>query len=104
MLSWKALISDCICTDFYSEKYIVFVISHSINKNIYCISDHFRVFRFLRICDFGTFREVLNSRIINFNESSVIIIIIFATFLNLRICPSREIRENLKVANITRYT
>ena len=38
--------------------------------------------RFSRTCDFMIFREVYNSRIINFDDSSAIIIIIFARFLN----------------------
>ena len=43
---------------------------------------------------FGTSREVYDSRIINFDDiSSIIIIILFAKFLNSRICP-REIRES----------
>ena len=39
---------------------------------IYCRTGNFSVFRFLRICDCGTFREILKS----FDESSTVIIII----------------------------
>ena len=59
-------------------------------SRLYCRSGHFRAFRFSRICDFGTFREVLNSQMINFDDSSAIIIIILARFLNSRICLPRE--------------
>ena len=50
---------------------------------IYCGSGNFRVFRFSRIRDFVTFREVWDSipRIINFDDSSAIIIIIFRYIL-----------------------
>ena len=40
----------------------------------------------------------------SFSFNSAIIIIIFAGFLNSRICPPREIRENQNLANITRST
>ena len=40
----------------------------------------------------------------SFFPSSAIIIIIFTRFLNWRICPFREIRENYNLANITRST
>ena len=40
----------------------------------------------------------------SFFFSKAIIIIIFEKFLNLRICPPREIRENYYLANIARCT
>ena len=39
-----------------------------------------------------------------FFSGSAIIIIIFTSFLNSRICPPREIRENENLANNTRST
>ena len=58
-------------------------------------SGNFRLFKYSRISDFVTFHEVYNTRISIF-FGSVIIIIIFARFLNLRNCPPREIPEKLK--------
>ena len=60
----------------------------------YCRSGNFCVFKLSRISHFWTFHEAWNLRIINFDDSSAIIIIIFTWFLNSRICPPREIREN----------
>ena len=68
-----------------------YVLPRDIDK--YCRSGNFRVFSFSQICNFGTFREVLNSRNYNFADINAIIIIIFARFLNLRICPPIENRE-----------
>ena len=50
---------------------------------------NFRVFKFARISDFGTFHEVIIHEFAYF-LSSAIVTIIFARFLNSRICP----REN----------
>ena len=53
-----------------------------------------RVFRFLWICDFGTFYKVCNySQIIDF-EDRLRLKIICVIFLYSQICPSRETREN----------
>ena len=73
---------------------------HNTVSQIYCRSGNFRVFKFSQISDFGTFHEVYTSR----NFSSAITIIIFARFLNSRICPPCEIREISNLANITRST
>ena len=59
---------------------------------------NFREFLFLRL--FTKFRI----RDCSFFFSSAILKIIFASFLSSRICPPREIRENKKLANITRST
>ena len=59
----------------------------------YCRSGNFRVFKFARIFYFGPFHEVENSKF-SFFFTSAIIIIIFAKFLNSRICPPREIGKN----------
>ena len=42
--------------------------SYSNITMIYCGSGHFRVFKFLRICDFVTLHEVQNLRIANLDE------------------------------------
>ena len=63
---------------------------------IYCRSGIFCVLRFSRICDFETFREVLNSRINNLDDGGAITIIIFARFLNSLIYPPREIRKKIE--------
>ena len=41
---------------------------HARVSYIYCKSGDFRVFKFSRICDFGTFRGVQILRIINFDD------------------------------------
>ena len=70
----------------------------------YCRLNNFCVFKFSRLSDLGTFREVY-SRIFIFLHYNIelykIIIIILAKFLNSRICPSRE---NLNLAIIARST
>ena len=52
-----------------------------------------------RVCNFHEFLTLGSSTKFRIREftyfiSSAIIIIIFAGFMNLRICPPREIREN----------
>ena len=59
---------------------------------IICRSADFRVFRFSRISDFATFCKIHEWS--NYFYDSSAIIILFGIFLNSRICPPREIREN----------
>ena len=71
----------------------------------YCISGKFRGFTYVNSREFpilGFFAN-LGIREFSFFFRSAIIIIIFARFLNSRICP-REIRKNSNLANITRST
>ena len=62
----------------------------------YCRSGNLRVFNFLRIPDLGIFTKFGIREFLFFFGS------IIMTILNLQICPPREIRENLNLANTTR--
>ena len=71
--------------------------SHTVDLVIFaCLN--FREFLIWELFTKFRIREFL------FFFSSAIITIIFARFLNSRICLPREIRENLNLANITRST
>ena len=62
------------------------------------------IFACLNFREFRILALFTKFRIGEFFYISAIIIIIFARFLNSRICPLREIRENQNLANITRST
>ena len=62
------------------------------------------IFACLNFREFRILALFTKFRIREFFFISAIIIIIFSKFLNSRICPLREIRENQNLANITRST
>ena len=88
--------SSNISTDAHSD-HSNHVVAYTVDLVIFA-SLNFREFLILGL--FTKFRI----REFTFFFSSVIIIIIFARFLNSRIRPAREIRDNRNLANIARFT